>query len=45
VLVLAGDVSAAQARPLVEKYFGQIKRGPVNNPAKASVPVLAAKRS
>jgi predicted Zn-dependent peptidase len=42
VLVLAGDVSAAQARPLVEKYFGQIKRGPVNNPAKASVPVLKA---
>ena len=30
VLVLAGDVSAAEARPLVEKYFGDIPRGPVN---------------
>ncbi len=40
VLVLAGDINARQARPLVEKYFGDIKRGPVNTPAKASVPVL-----
>ena len=42
VLVLAGDVSAAEARPLVEKYFGDIPRGPVNNPAKAAVPTLPA---
>ena len=41
VLVLAGDVDTASARPLVEKYFGAIKRGPVNDPAQASVPVLA----
>jgi zinc protease len=41
VLVIAGDVTAAQARPLVEKYFGDIDRGPVNKPAMASVPVLA----
>ena len=41
VLVLAGDINAAEARPLVEKYFGQIKRGPVNTPAQASVPTLA----
>ena len=41
VLVLAGDVTAAQAKPLVEKYFGDIARGPVNNPAMASVPSLA----
>ena len=28
VLVLAGDVTPAQAQPLVEKYFGAIPRGP-----------------
>jgi len=39
-LVLAGDISAAEARPLVEKYFGPIPRGPVNEPAQADVPVL-----
>lgn len=36
VLVLAGDVNAAQAKPLVEKWFGDIARGrdvpPVNAP-------------
>lgn len=42
VLVLAGDVSAAEARPLVEKHFGSIARGPVNTPAKADVPTLPA---
>jgi predicted Zn-dependent peptidase len=40
VLVLAGDIDAAQARPLVEKYFGDIPRGPVNRPAEADVPIL-----
>ena len=45
VLVLAGDINAAEARPLVEKYFGAIKRGPVNNPAQADVPTLAAPKS
>ncbi len=40
VLALAGDINAAEARPLVEKYFGAIKRGPVNNPAQAAVPTL-----
>ncbi|GAB4483825.1 MAG: pitrilysin family protein [Erythrobacter tepidarius] len=40
-LVLAGDISAAEARPLVEKYFGPIARGPVNDPAEAEVPTLA----
>jgi predicted Zn-dependent peptidase len=45
VLVLAGDVSAAEARPMVEKYFGDIPRGPVNNPAKADVPTLPAPKS
>ena len=28
VLVLAGDMDAATAKPLVEKYFGDIPRGP-----------------
>jgi predicted Zn-dependent peptidase len=41
-LVVAGDISAAEARPLVEKYFGAIARGPVNDPAQAPVPTLAA---
>ena len=45
VLVLAGDIDPATARPLVEKYFGSIPRGPVNNPAQAVVPTLAAPRS
>lgn len=40
-VVLAGDISAAEARPLVEKYFGEIARGPVNTPAAADIPVLA----
>lgn len=40
-LVIAGDISAAEARPLVEKYFGTIARGPVNDPAQADVPTLA----
>jgi len=40
VLVLAGDINAAEARPLVERYFGQIPRGPENEPAAADVPTL-----
>jgi len=40
VLVLAGDIDAAAARPLVERYFGDIARGPVNTPAAAPVPTL-----
>ncbi|WP_296717583.1 pitrilysin family protein [Erythrobacter sp.] len=39
-LVLAGDISAAEARPLVEKWFGPIARGPVNEPAAAAIPTL-----
>ena len=45
VLVLAGDITAATARPMVEKYFADIGRGPVNNPAQAAVPTLAAPKS
>ncbi len=39
-VVLAGDISAAEARPMMEKWFGPIARGPVNNPAEAEIPVL-----
>src|SRR6478735_6352698 len=45
VLVIAGDVTAAQAKPLVEKYFGAIPAGPVNHPAMANVPTLAKPKS
>ena len=41
-LVLAGDISPADARPMVEKYFGPIARGPVNDPAEAEVTELSA---
>ena len=44
VLVLAGDIDAASARPLVEKYFGDIPRGPAVTPAAADVPTLPARK-
>lgn len=40
-VVLAGDISATEARPLAEKWFGEIARGPVNTPASAQVPALS----
>ncbi|MGH7553535.1 MAG: M16 family metallopeptidase, partial [Longimicrobiales bacterium] len=43
VLALAGDIDAAEARPLVQRYFGDIPRGPVNTPAGAQVTTLAAR--
>ncbi|MBN9478662.1 MAG: insulinase family protein [Bordetella sp.] len=42
VLVLSGDIDEAKARELTQKYFGAIARGPVNTPAAAPVPTLAA---
>ncbi len=39
-VVLAGDISAEEARPMMEKWFGPIARGPVNTPASAEIPVL-----
>jgi zinc protease len=45
VLVIAGDTTAAKARPLVERYFGNIARGPVNHPAMAAVPTLATPKT
>ncbi|MCP3729667.1 insulinase family protein [Sphingomonas sp. MG17] len=45
VLVLAGDIDAAAARPLVEKYFGAIKKGPQTVAPKVTVPTLAAAKA
>ncbi|GAA0657779.1 putative Zn-dependent peptidase [Sphingomonas insulae] len=42
VLVLAGDVDVASARPLVEKYFGPIKAGPKSELPAAPVVTLPA---
>jgi len=42
VLVLSGDIDEATAKTLVDRYFGAIPRGPVNTPAQAAVPTLAA---
>jgi len=42
VLVLSGDIDEAAARTLVNRYFGSIPRGPVNVPAEADIPTLAA---
>jgi predicted Zn-dependent peptidase len=43
VLVLAGDIDTATARTLVQRYFGDIPRGPENVPASADVPTLPAR--
>jgi len=40
VLVLAGDIDAAAAKPLVEKYFGGIPAGPKASQPNAPVPTL-----
>ncbi|GGB29329.1 zinc protease [Sphingomonas metalli] len=45
VLVLAGDIDARTARPLVEKYFGAIRRGPQTQRPVAPVPTLPAART
>lgn len=42
VLALAGDIDAATARPLVEKWFGDIPRGPDVRPAAAEPVTLSA---
>ena len=43
VLVVAGDVDVATAKVLVQRYFGHIPRGAVNQPAEADVPTLPAR--
>jgi predicted Zn-dependent peptidase len=45
VLVLAGDITAAEARPLVEKYFGKIPKGPESARPAITVPTLAAPKA
>lgn len=45
VLVLAGDIDAATAKPLVEKYFGAIKAGPKSVTRPAPVPTLPAPKT
>jgi zinc protease len=45
VLVVAGDVTPAKARQLVDRYFGDIPRGPSVTPAAADVPTLKAAKS
>jgi zinc protease len=42
VLVLAGDIDVKTAKPLVEKYFGQIKPGPKQAGVKVDIPTLDA---
>jgi len=42
VLALAGDIDAATARPLVEKWFGDIPRGPSVPPVNAGPVTLRA---
>ena len=42
VLVLAGDIDVATARPLVEQYFGDIDPGPPVARREAAVPIRAA---
>ncbi|MBX3431341.1 MAG: insulinase family protein [Hyphomonadaceae bacterium] len=43
VIALAGDIDASEARPLMERYFGQIPRGRANVPAQADIPTLPAR--
>jgi zinc protease len=45
VLVLAGDIDAATAKPLVEKYFGSIKRGTPLRDVSAPLPTLSAPKT
>ena len=45
IVALSGDITPAEAQVLMNKYFGAIPRGKVNNPAEAPVPTLAAPKS
>lgn len=45
VLSLSGDIDAAEARPLVEKYFGRIARGPQSTLPKVTIPTLPAAKT
>ncbi len=41
ILVLAGDINTAEAKPLVEKWFGAIPAGKKVQPVTAEIPTLA----
>ncbi len=43
-LAIVGDVDPAQVRPLVEKYFGSLKRGAPVPPIKADTPTITSER-
>ena len=43
-LALVGDFDVAEAKKLVEKYFGTLKRGPTVPPIKAETPAITAER-
>jgi predicted Zn-dependent peptidase len=45
VLALSGDIDAATARPLVQKWFGDIPRGPEVHPVQAGPVTLSAPKS
>lgn len=45
VLVLAGDIDAKAARPMVEKWFGTIPAGPKQAKLNVSIPTLDATKS
>ncbi|MEP9359355.1 pitrilysin family protein [Sphingomonas sp. KR3-1] len=45
ILVLAGDIDAATAKPLVEKYFGGIPAGPKSVLPKVTIPTLPAAKT
>ncbi|MET1755612.1 pitrilysin family protein [Novosphingobium sp. RD2P27] len=45
VLSLSGDIDAATARPLIEKWFGSIPRGPEVPPVQAGPVTLASSQS
>ncbi|MCJ8159824.1 pitrilysin family protein [Sphingomonas sp. LaA6.9] len=44
ILVLAGDIDVAAAKPMVEKYFGDIARGPQQARIAAPIPTLSARK-
>lgn len=44
ILVLAGDIDVATAKPLVEKYFGDIARGPAQGAVNVALPTLSGRK-
>lgn len=44
ILVLAGDIDMAEAKPLVQKWFGDIARGPQVAKLNPPLPTLAAEK-